>query len=446
MSAAVTYDLEAQLEAQPAGQAPVSPLPEAANALQLWLRSQKINAARHSAAIRPFLSREFDTGPESPSEAHLQAANRLIQFLRQALLKTSQQLGAMEKRALAQPAPQNLRAFEELKEQAQRWVQATEKVWNFYFELFNQRQTRIARYLLAADRIALDCYQAVYVNLGKARSVPSPPPFAYMESGFGPATFRRGVFLTKLGKRANPFPLVKLPYHRLVNPWTLGAIPHEVAHNIQADLGLWNVLPKVIFRRLRQAEVDRSTAMIWARWHKEIYADLCGLLLCGPAFVTSLMDIVGHSPARTMGFNPRGVHPTPYLRVFINLQLLRRMGFEREAEEYRGTWNRLYPRRLASAIPEPILKTFPLAHELVVETICETPYAQCDGKSLLKVVHFSPKEQVMVQEAAGRLASGTDPGILPARFLIGASRIALDRQLARPGVITRNFYDALGRR
>ena len=44
------------------------------------------------------------------------------------------------------------------------------------------------------------------------------------------------------------------------------------------------------------------------------------------------------------------------------------------------------------------------------------------------------------------MPSGTDPGILPERFLIGASRVALERRLARPGVITRNFYNALGRR
>jgi hypothetical protein len=52
----------------------------------------------------------------------------------------------------------------------------------------------------------------------------------------------------------------------------------------------------------------------------------------------------------------------------------------------------------------------------------------------------------MVEEAAGRLASGTDPGIIPERFLIGAARWAVDRKLARPGVIARNFYESLGRR
>jgi hypothetical protein len=61
-------------------------------------------------------------------------------------------------------------------------------------------------------------------------------------------------------------------------------------------------------------------------------------------------------------------------------------------------------------------------------------------------VRFAPKEQQMVEEAATRLAAGTDPGVIPERFLIGASRVALDRKLARPGVITENFYKELARR
>ena len=49
-------------------------------------------------------------------------------------------------------------------------------------------------------------------------------------------------------------------------------------------------------------------------------------------------------------------------------------------------------------------------------------------------------------EAAGRLAAGNDPGVVPERFLIGAARIGLDRRLASPGILTRNFYRELTRR
>jgi len=62
------------------------------------------------------------------------------------------------------------------------------------------------------------------------------------------------------------------------------------------------------------------------------------------------------------------------------------------------------------------------------------------------VIRFAPKEQQMIEEAARRMAAGVDPGIVPERFMIGAARFALDHRLARPGVITRNFYAQLERR
>jgi len=280
--------------------------------LRGWIESQAMNAACHKSALRPFRRGEFGTDAASPTEAHRVAANTLITELRDRLDRVIRAFASAADRAAEQPDAERVDLFTTRKEEAQHLVEAVEKVWNFYFELFNQRQTQIATHLLAADRIALDCYQAVYTNLGRARSIPSPPPFAYMEGGFGPATSRRNVLLTKLGKRANPFPLVKLPFHRLINPWTLGAIPHEVSHNIQSDLGLWSIVPRNIFRALRGMGLPKSVAITWARWHKEMFADLLGVLLIGPASVSSLMDIVAKSAFATAALNARGVHPTPY--------------------------------------------------------------------------------------------------------------------------------------
>jgi hypothetical protein len=396
--------------------------------LKGWIESQAMNAACHKSALRPFRRGEFGTDAASPTEAHRVAANTLITELRDRLDRVIRALASAADGAAEQPDAARVDLFTTRKEEAQHLVEAVEKVWNFYFELFNQRQTQIATHLLAADRIALDCYQAVYTNLGRARSIPSPPPFAYMEGGFGPATFRRNVLLTRLGKRANPFPLVKLPYHRLVNPWTLGAIPHEVSHNIQSDLGLWSIVPRNIFRALRGMGLSKSVAITWARWHKEMFADLLGVLLIGPAF------------------NPRGVHPTPYLRVFIDLELLGRMDFPDETEAMRQAWRQLYPAGDNGLIPKPMIDSFSSAAHAVVETMCFQPYDELGGKSLAQVVRFAQRHQTMVAEAAGRLSAGIDPGILPERFLIGAARWAHDRRMAPAAVISTNFYQALGRR
>ena len=414
--------------------------------LDRFVHAQALNARRDASALRPFRHDEFGEGQASPSPGHIQAANQLIVDLRRGLLVLADRVDQAADASHQVPSRRNLGAVLNYKERALRSIKLIEKIWDYYLELFGQRQTRFADWLLATDRIALDCYQTVYTGLGRARSIPSPPPLSYMETGFTPATFRRGVPLRRLGRRANPFPVIQLPYHRLVNPWTLGAVHHEVSHNLQSDLGLWQEVPRRIHRRLRRAGVGPKVTGTWTRWHKEIWADLAGLLLGGPGIVASLLDVLARSPASTQRFNAAGVHPTPYLRTFINLDLLSRMGFPGQAEGFRRLWERLYPTPHRSNIPRTMLDTFPLTSRLVVDTICFQPYRQLGDKSLAEVVRIQPGYQHMIQEAGQRIAAGTDPGIIPARFLVSASRWALDHQLTQPERIKRNFYQALAKR
>lgn len=411
-----------------------------------WLEAQSINVTRHAAALRPFRRDEFGTGIAAPSEGHLQAVNELMVSLRNELLKHMKHVSNHVEAAIREPIPARLQEVVEHKDHAHRWTQAIERIWDFYFELFGQRQSRFGDWLVSCDRIALDCYQCVYRGLGTTKSIPAPPPFSYMRTGFAPATFRRGIPLRRLGKQLNPFPLIQLPYHRLVNPWTLGAILHEVSHNLQSDLGLSRIIPRSIARRLLQAGLPPAVAMIWTRWNRETFADLSGLLLGGPGVIPSLMDVVGRAPVAVVAYDPRGVHPTPYLRPPISMELARRMGFPEAAQQYRQAWTRIYPNARQGNLPKKLLDTFNDACALVVDTICFQPYETLGNRSLAQVMKFEQKDQDMIEEAARRLAAGNDPGIIPERFLVGATRFALDNRLARPGVITENFYRELTRR
>jgi hypothetical protein len=412
-----------------------------------WLRAQSINVTRHSAALRPFRREEFGTGGAAPSEGHIQAVNKLIDGLRHSLLRVSKTVTKKISAAIEEPTSEQLRDVLARKDRSHRWVQGIEKIWDFYFELFGQRQSMpYGNWLLSCDRIALDCYQAAYTGLSVPKSIPAPPPFCFMRTGFAPATMRRGIRLRRLGKQFNPFPLVQLPYHRLINPWTLGAVMHEVSHNLQSDLGLSRVIPRSVAHRLLKAGLGRSVARVWARWNREMFADMSALLLGGPSVVGSLMDVVGRAPDAVFGFNPRGVHPTPVLRPLISVEMLRRMGFNEEAEQYRAAWTRLYPNLRAGNIPTAILDTFPKACALAVDAMCYQPFRTLGNKGYAQVVHFEKKDAQMIEEAARRLSAGVDPGIIPARFLIGATRVALDRRMARPGTITEHFYNELVRR
>jgi hypothetical protein len=411
-----------------------------------WLRAQSINVTRHAAALRPFKREEFGTGAAMPSEGHIQVVNELITSLRRGLLTMSHAVQDSIVDAGKSPSSRALQSVVTGKDRAHRWVQGIEKIWDFYFELFGQRQGKYADWLLSCDRIAMDCYQAAYTGLGTARSIPAPPPFCYMKTGFAPATIRRGIRMRRLGKQMNPFPLIQLPYHRLVNPWTLGAVMHEVSHNLQSDLGLSRDIPRRVGLRLLKGGMERSVASVWVRWNREMFADMSALLLGGPEVVGSLMDVIGRSPAAVFAFRDRGVHPTPYLRLLISTEMLRRLGFESEAQEYKRAWTKIYPNPRAGTIPRRIIDTFPKACALAVDTMCFRPYPSLGNKSFSEVIRFEKKDQKMIEEAAGRMAAGTDPGIIPERYLISAARYALNHGLARPGVITDHFYKELIRR
>jgi hypothetical protein len=347
---------------------------------------------------------------------------------------------------MSRPNSSSTRRLLELKTQAHDWVRATEKVWDFYFELFGQRQSAYGEWLVACDRIALDCYQHVFMHLGSTMSIPAPPPFSYMRTGFSPATFRRGIPLRRLGRQLNPFPLIQLPLHRMVNPWTMGAILHEVSHNLQNELQLERAVPRSILGRLRRGGLPEIVCRVWTRWNREILGDMLGVMLGGEAFVASLMDVIGRAPSQALRYSPRSVHPTPYLRTFLSCELLSRMGFADRARAFRRAWRGLYPSTEGTTIPRAVLDSWPSAVPMVVDAVCYTPFPSLGNKSLREVIFFEPRHQLIIEEAAGRLAKGIDPGVVPERFLLGAVRTALDRRLAPADRLMGNFYLELSRR
>ena len=413
-------------------------------ALPFFAYRTAVNARRYTASMLRFAEDQFGTGPNVPGPAHVRAVNALLAELGSRQEREERRL-AIVARDLPKLGERGLTQLLVLKERNHALAGETEKVWEFYANLFGQRRRRIAPWLRAIDQIALDCYQAVWLGLGEAKPIPSPAPFAYVETGFGPATFRRGVKLSMLGSRVNPFPLVKVPRHRLINPWSLGAVPHEVAHNIQNDLGLWEVLPARIGAAFRRAGLPDANAAVWRRWHKETYADLAGLLLIGPAYVGSLMDVVGRSPSQTAAWNDEAVHPTPIIRVPLNIRLLERIGFEEDAAAFRRAWDALYPATVWARVPRWVTAELPRQFDAVIDAIAFDRCAEYGGRALAQVVRFEPKHAPLVREAATRLERGDSTGVLPERFLIAAARVALGRARTAPQVIHRNFYATLAR-
>ena len=326
------------------GMATTSTGPKADDVLGRWIATQAVNLQRHAAALRPFSYTEFGSGEAAPSRAHINAVNRFIGEFRARLGDTAAWVNAAAATAMRWPTDANLARLLQRKEAIGSQVFYVEGIWDFYFDLFVQRLSAFGERLRAVNRIGANCYEDLYLGLGTARPAPRLLPFSYADAGFSPLTYRRRVPLRRLRHHPNLFPLVVLPQHRLENVWALSSVLHELSHNLQADLGLWEILPKLIFERLTgDGGLPAEIAAIWARWHKEIAADLIALILGGPATVESLMDVVGRSRRATVRYTEGGVHPTPVLRVPINLVLLRRLGFGSTAAAIAAAWRRLYP-------------------------------------------------------------------------------------------------------
>src|SRR5689334_4797006 len=141
----------------------VAPLPHtrrsseaaaAADPLAPWVRAQVLNLRRHAAALGPFRRAEFEAGRATVSEGHVQATNELIASLRRELLAMSDQVAHAARDAQASGSTPDLQRVLVLKERAHHWVRAIERIWDFYFELFTQRQSQFGPWLLSCDRIA----------------------------------------------------------------------------------------------------------------------------------------------------------------------------------------------------------------------------------------------------------------------------------------------------
>ena len=113
-----------------------------------WVSTQSLNLTRHAAALRPFKNDEFGNGASAPTAGHIAAVNKMISGLRSGLLKFSKNVSQLSQNAVNDPVTGRLQLLVNRKERAHHWVQGIEKIWDFYLELFGQRQTRYANWLL----------------------------------------------------------------------------------------------------------------------------------------------------------------------------------------------------------------------------------------------------------------------------------------------------------
>lgn len=352
----------------------------------------------------------------APPKTHFDAVNRRLekigQVTRQRVATTVRQMGrANPQRTLADIAL------------VEREVDRARRAFGMFFEVFSQRASAFAPTLAAHDVIAADCYAAVRRGGPQVFTGKLLKPITYMEHGYSPATMRRGVTLARLLGERNPFPLIRIPWDR-DNPWQATFL-HEVSHNLQADMTVWEPNKKAVMKRLIRADGDPMIVSTLGRWHKEIFADLASCLLGGPACAWGMTDFLAHPAPRTLTYKPGGFHPTGYFRVLILAEMLKRMGFPKDGASLTAVWHRLFNLNQGHRLPSRLLAKKTRWIPAVVDEVAFQSRRNLGQRALADVIRFTRSDEAKIRKGARHLIRGRVPEGLPPRFLVSASRYAL---------------------
>ncbi|MCS7268839.1 MAG: hypothetical protein RMK73_06060 [Geminicoccaceae bacterium] len=356
----------------------------------------------------------------APSPAHFAAAQRRLSAIDRSIRARLARLDRLVRGPEPRPREDVLLAMA----MVEREIDRARRAFGMFFEIFAQRGTAFAPSLAAHDAIAVDCYRAVRAGLPGEFAGPILAPLTYLEHGYSPATMRRGVSLARLLGEPNPFPLIRIPYDR-DQPWQ-AVFLHEVAHNLMADLRVWQETREAVIVRLHEARLPLRVVAIYGRWHKEIFADLAALLLGGPAVAYGMAEFLAHPSDQVMTYRPGGPHPVGYLRVLLLAEMLRRMEFAHEAEDLASIWRTLYDPRRGHRIPPELLATRARAIPAVVDEIAFQPRRNLAQRALASVIRFTAEDQRAIRRAAFDLAAGMPATDVPPRHLPAACRYALN--------------------
>jgi hypothetical protein len=373
--------------------------------------------------------------PYAPSAEHFGVANARLAAVEQRIRTRFAQLQSR----VGQRAPQRVLIDIALVE---RELDRARRLFGMFYEVFAQRGTAFGPSLAAHDSIADDCYRAVRQAAPRIFEGQLLKPVCYMEHGYSPATMRRGVAMSRLLGEANPFPLIRIPWDR-DQPWQ-SVFLHEVAHNLHADLGIWQENRQAVLRRVMGRARDPFLATVYGRWHKEIFADLAAILLGGPAAAWGMADFLAHPQPRTLTYRPGGAHPTAYLRVYMLAEMLRRMDFGSEATRLLRVWQTLYRPRGAHRIPPHLMSSAPRLIPEVVDEIAFQTRRNLAQRALADIIPFSRADEDAIREGARRLEAGRAPD-LPPRHLVSAAHQALERGRIEPQRLARCVIGQLTR-
>ncbi len=165
--------------------------------------------------------------------------------------------------------------------------------------------------------------------------------------------------------REIPVPLIGVPWYQLTHLPEAVFIGHEVGHLVEDDLGLEDSLRAVIGQALPERCDEQRAA--WTRhWRSEVFADVYGVLVTGPAYAAVLLDLLDGDPQLiSVEAQPNNTplqsemwraYPTRALRALIVCEAVRQLPvkpgeedpdrdiFRQAAARLQATWTSTHPK------------------------------------------------------------------------------------------------------
>jgi hypothetical protein len=315
----------------------------------------------------------------------------------------------------------------------------SQKVWDFFRSKLDLRFVPTFQGpLWLADTVAFDCHRPVLETAAGfdiiAPSAFREPPLTYLTAEFSPATWVRGSRPSdgrnyQLGTARLPIPVIEVPWDHVENVWEFLSLHHEVGHDLEADLNLRAPLEASLIAALTAAGVPAVRVNVWQSWLGEVFPDLVGLQLGGPAFAEALMHLLLLPAADVTTYDAQDPHPTHYPRILMNTAYIRTLhpdnpALGAHADQIEEVWTGIYGRQPQF---DPHVGDFP--H--VFKALMDTAFPILKGKTVRELMPYTKADDARIRLAAGVLAAGAgDAGKLRPRHCVSAARLAVTRVAA----------------
>jgi len=305
-------------------------------------------------------------------------------------------------------------------------IASAQRAWDFFRTKFELRNSdRFKRRLRVADINAIDCYDAALKqgiqNGWIAADAVREPPLTYLSPDISPMTWARGSRPNDgrsqdLEGKTLPIPVVEIPYDHLANIWEFLAISHEVGHEIDADFKLLPSIKANLTQAFKPTTLPPERCRRWLGWTSEIFADLLGLQLSGPAFADMLRNVLILPVDTVTNIVLGDVHPNHYLRIVLCAGYIRTMAdaaaraseadfaqtLRARADSLQNDWADLYG---TPAALSDYLTDIPI----VIAGIMDMPIDGLKGATLRSVVDYTKQQEADIVAASQNLQQGMTP-------------------------------------